>query len=387
MSEAYADLRPLLFAIAYRMVGSVAEAEDVVQDAFVRYQRTLAAGDVEVESPRAYLSAVTTRLAIDHLRSARVRRERYVGAWLPEPLPTGGEAPGAGRLVEDADSLSMAFLAVLERLSPLERAVFLLRDVFDYRFAEIAGIVGRSEDACRQLAVRARRHVSEERPRFEASRAERDALAERFLDAVGDGDLDGLVELLAADATVISDNGGVRPAFQRPIVGRDRVARLLVGLRRSRPSERGDAAASRAQRRPRRGRPRARRRDHVRARARGRGGGRADRPRDHQPGQAGAPRTGRERAGAAARASCARRRRELTPQARRPRADPERRPRPCYVFRRRRPAPNLHPGAHAAGSAEAKGARVLGTPVDRLPFPAGAVVSVSRGARRLERDR
>ena len=234
MSEAYADLRPLLFAIAYRMVGSVAEAEDVVQDAFVRYQRTLAAGDVDVESPRAYLSAVTTRLAIDHLRSARVRRERYVGAWLPEPLPTGGEAPGAGRLVEDADSLSMAFLAVLERLSPLERAVFLLRDVFDYRFAEIAGIVGRSEDACRQLAVRARRHVSEERPRFEASRAERDALAERFLDAVGDGDLDGLVELLAADATVISDNGGVRPAFQRPIVGRDRVARLLVGLRRSR---------------------------------------------------------------------------------------------------------------------------------------------------------
>jgi RNA polymerase sigma-70 factor (ECF subfamily) len=234
MSEAYTDLRPLLFAIAYRMVGSVAEAEDVVQDAFVRYQRALAAREAEIQSPRAYLSAVTTRLAIDHLRSARVRRERYVGAWLPEPLPTGDDAPDASVVVEDADSLSMAFLAVLERLSPLERAVFLLRDVFDYPFAEIARIVGRKEEACRQLAVRARRHVREERPRFEASRAEREALAERFLDAAGDGDLDGLVELLADDVTVVSDNDGVRPAFRRPIVGRDRVVRLLLGLRRRR---------------------------------------------------------------------------------------------------------------------------------------------------------
>ena len=175
----YADLRPLLFAIAYRMLGSVAEAEDVVQEAFLRYHRTLAEGTA-VESPKAFLSAVTTRLAIDQLRSARVRRETYVGEWLPEPLVTDGAGDPA-RHAEEADSLSMAFLLLLERLSPVERAVFLLRDVFGYGYDEIAGIVGKTPDNCRQLALRARKHVDDGKPRFEASRERRDELATRFV--------------------------------------------------------------------------------------------------------------------------------------------------------------------------------------------------------------
>ncbi|HXH96217.1 MAG TPA: sigma-70 family RNA polymerase sigma factor [Gaiellaceae bacterium] len=159
MAETYEELRPLLFSIAYRMLGSVTEAEDVVQEAFLRYHRTLSEQDTEIESPKAYLSAVATRLAIDHLRSARVRKETYVGEWLPEPLPTGEGAPGAARHLEKADSLSMAFLLLLERLSPVERAVFLLHDVFDYGYDEVAEIVGRTEANCRQLAVRARRRL------------------------------------------------------------------------------------------------------------------------------------------------------------------------------------------------------------------------------------
>jgi RNA polymerase sigma-70 factor (ECF subfamily) len=231
VAETYDTLRPLLFSIAYRMLGSVAEAEDVVQEAFLRYHRL---GDEEraaIESPRAYLSAVATRLAIDGLRSARVRRETYVGEWLPEPLLTDTTADVA-RQAEDADSLSMAFLLVLERLSPVERAVFLLHDVFDYGYDEIARIVGKSEANCRQLAVRARRHVEEHRPRFDASPQERDELAARFFAAVGDGDLDGLVELLAADVEVHGDAGGVSPAWSQAIVGSDRVGRLFAGLGR-----------------------------------------------------------------------------------------------------------------------------------------------------------
>ena len=230
MAEAYEDLRPLLFSIAYRMLGSVAEAEDIVQDAFLRYQRALAEQTAEIESPRAYLSAVTTRLAIDYLRSARARREQYVGEWLPEPVLTEETSLDGARYVEEADSLSMAFLLVLERLSPVERAVFLLHDVFDYGYDEIARIVGKSEDNCRQLATRARRHVQEEKPRFEASRQQREELAARFFDAFGDGDMDGLVELLAADAAVYSDGGGKAPSATQPIFGRDRVARLMLGL-------------------------------------------------------------------------------------------------------------------------------------------------------------
>jgi RNA polymerase sigma-70 factor (ECF subfamily) len=232
VAEAYEDLRPLLFSIAYRMLGSVAEAEDVVQDAFLRYQRALGEPGTEIESPKAYLSAVTTRLAIDHLRSARVRRESYVGEWLPEPLLTDESAPEGARYAEDADSLSMAFLLLLERLSPVERAVFLLHDVFDYGYDEVAAIVGKSEANTRQLAVRARRHVEAEKPRFEVSRRQRDELAARFFDAVGDGDMDGLVELLAADVVVVGDGGGKTGSWRRPIFGRDRVVRLLLGLGR-----------------------------------------------------------------------------------------------------------------------------------------------------------
>jgi len=234
VAEAYEDLRPLLFSIAYRMLGSVAEAEDIVQEAFLRYQRALAEQTGEVESPRAYLSAVTTRLAIDHLRSARVRREQYVGEWLPEPVATEETRLDGARYVEEADSLSMAFLLVLERLSPVERAVFLLHDVFDYGYDEISRIVGKSEDNCRQLATRARRHVQEEKPRFEASRRQREELAARFFDALDEGDVDSLIELLAADAAVYSDGGGKAPTLPRPLFGRDRVAKLLFGLIRIR---------------------------------------------------------------------------------------------------------------------------------------------------------
>lgn len=231
MHDEFIALRPLLFSIAYRMLGSVADAEDVVQDSWLRYDRALADG-TEIASPKAFLSAVVTRLSIDLLRSARVRRESYVGEWLPEPLVGSqltevgmAEASGA-----DSDSLSMAFLLVLERLSPVERAVFLLHDVFGYEFAEIASIVDRSVENCRQIAVRARRHVREHRPRFEPSREERDRLASRLIAAMSEGDLDGLVSVLAADVTVSGDNGGVPPMWTRPIVGRDKVARLLLGL-------------------------------------------------------------------------------------------------------------------------------------------------------------
>jgi RNA polymerase sigma-70 factor, ECF subfamily len=232
--QAYEDLRPLMFSIAYRMLGSVSEAEDIVQEAFLRYHQATSAS-TRPESPRAFLSAVTTRLCIDHLRSARVRRESYVGEWLPEPLVTsppslGRPAGDPAELAEQADSLSMAFLLLLERLTPVERAVFLLHDVFSYGYDETARIVGRSEASCRQLAHRARLHVDEGRPRFEASERKRDELAARFFDAVGHGDLDGLVAMLAADATVYGDNGGVPPAWMRPITGRDHVSRLLAGI-------------------------------------------------------------------------------------------------------------------------------------------------------------
>jgi RNA polymerase sigma-70 factor (ECF subfamily) len=226
MPEIYEELRPLMFSIAYRMLGRVAEAEDVVQDAFVRYQQALEQGQTAIGSPKAYLSTVTTRLAIDHLRSARVRREQYVGEWLPEPLVTDDGM----RRVDDADSLSMAFLLLLERLTPTERAVFLLHDVFDYGYDEVAEIVGKSEGNCRQLAVRARQHVEGNRPRFEASKETRDELAARFFEAVSQGDMDGLISLLAADVVVYGDGGGVTPSWPVPIYGRERVSRLLLGI-------------------------------------------------------------------------------------------------------------------------------------------------------------
>ncbi|HEV2451042.1 MAG TPA: RNA polymerase sigma-70 factor [Streptosporangiaceae bacterium] len=243
-AEIYEPLRPLLFSIAYRMLGSVSDAEDIVQEAFLRYHGA-AAGPDGIDSPKAFLSAVTTRLCIDHLRSARVRREAYVGEWLPEPLLTGtgltgtgltgtgltgSGAPDPAGLVEQADSLSMAFLLLLERLSPVERAVFLLHEVFSYDYGEIAAIVGKSEDNCRQLALRARRHIAGHRPRFEASRRKREELASRFFRAVGDGDMRDLVSMLAEDVVVHGDSGGASPSWPRPIIGRDRAGRLLLSL-------------------------------------------------------------------------------------------------------------------------------------------------------------
>ena len=217
-----AEVRPAAFAVAYRMLGSVSEAEDVVQEALLRVHTALERGE-ELVSPRAYASTVAARLAIDHLRSARVRRETYVGEWLPEPLVDDDPA----RHAEVADSLSLAFLVLLESLSPEQRAAFLLREVFAYDYDEIAGIVGKTPENARQLAARARRHVEEHRPRFEVSRERRDALADRFFAAVGEGDLAGLEALLAEDGVRRGDGGGKAPALARALFGRDRVARTL----------------------------------------------------------------------------------------------------------------------------------------------------------------
>jgi RNA polymerase sigma-70 factor (TIGR02957 family) len=222
----FQELRPGAFALAYRMLGSVSEAEDVVQEAFLRLHRTLAEGE-QVSSPRAYLSTVVTRLCIDQLRSARARRERYVGEWLPEPLLATDEADPA-RQAELADSLSLAFLVLLESLSPEQRAAFLLREVFDYPYEEIARIVGKSEDNARQLVARARRQVQERRPRFEASRERREALARRFFAAAVDGELEALEELLAHDVVLHGDGGGKAPALAHPVHGRAKVARTLL---------------------------------------------------------------------------------------------------------------------------------------------------------------
>jgi RNA polymerase sigma-70 factor (TIGR02957 family) len=220
------ELRPLMFSIAYRMLGSVAEAEDITQEAFLRMHRDA----TTARSPEAYAATVTTRLAIDHLRSARVRRERYVGSWLPEPLvATGVELDPAAR-AELADSLSLAFLAVLERLTPVERAVFLLREVFEYGYDEIGPIVGKTPQNCRQILVRARAHVDEARPRFAVSPQQRDVLAERFFAACRDGDVAGLERLLAEDVKFYGDGGGKAPAVRKPVTGRLQVARFLLGL-------------------------------------------------------------------------------------------------------------------------------------------------------------
>jgi len=220
----YTEYRPLMFSIAYRMTGSVADAEDIVQEAFLR----LASG-AEAESPKAFVATVTTRLAIDHLRSARVRRESYVGTWLPEPL-LGDDAPDPAELAETSDSLSMAFLVLLESLSPAERAVFLLREVFGYEYAEIAEVTGKTEPACRQTFARARRRIDEGRPRFETSRAEGEELTKVFLAvAQGGGDMTALIERLAPDVVLYGDSGGQGEAtFITPVFGRDRVAELIA---------------------------------------------------------------------------------------------------------------------------------------------------------------
>jgi RNA polymerase sigma-70 factor (ECF subfamily) len=226
-TEEFEELRPLLFAIAYRILGSVSEAEDAVQDTWLRYE----ASPTQPTSIKAFLSAVVTRISIDVLRSARVRREEYVGPWFPEPLLTDPyEDPE--RSAELADSVSMAALLLLERLSPLERAVFVLREVFGFSFPEIASAVARSESACRQLAVRARRHMDAGRPRFEADRRKREELAERFFDAFKEGDVGGLRELLAADVHMVGDSGGKAPQWGGGIFGAENVARVLAAIAR-----------------------------------------------------------------------------------------------------------------------------------------------------------
>lgn len=218
----FEELRPLLFAIAYRILGSVSEAEDAVQETWLRYETS----STTPVSTKAFLSAVVTRISIDVLRSARSRREQYVGRWFPEPLVTDPYEDPA-RAAELADSVSTAALLLLERLSPLERAVFVLREVFGFGFPEVAAAVGRSEAACRQLAVRARRHMDAGRPRFEADRREREELAARFFDAIREGDVAGLRELLAADVQMVGDSGGKAPQWGRGVFGADNVARVL----------------------------------------------------------------------------------------------------------------------------------------------------------------
>lgn len=220
------ELRPASFAIAYRMLGSVSEAEDIVQEALLRLHRALEDGQ-QIQSPRAFVATVTTRLAINELRSARTRRERYFGEWLPEPILTADHDDPAQH-AEMADSLSLAMLVLLESLSPEQRAVLLLHDVFDYDYAHIAQIIGKSQDNVRQLATRARRHIEQRRPRFQTTREQRKELSRRFFAAAEQGDLAGLEALLAHDVELRADGGGKVPALAHSVRGRNRVARMLL---------------------------------------------------------------------------------------------------------------------------------------------------------------
>ncbi len=224
--------RPLLQGVAYRMLGRVADAEDVVQDAWLRW---FAADRAEVREPRAYLVRITTRLAIDRLRQLQSRRESYVGPWLPEPLATDVLAPGqplpdGAERAAFAETVTLAVLVVMEALSPLERAVFVLREAFGYPYAEIAAVLERSEAAVRQLAGRARRHVAEGRPRFDVDPGRQRELTERFLSAAAGGDLEALLAMLAADARLVGDGGGRAKSSLRIIESADRVARFLIGV-------------------------------------------------------------------------------------------------------------------------------------------------------------
>jgi len=219
------EYRNLLFSIAYRMVGSVADAEDLVQETFIRWQQ---ASHEDIRSPRAFLTTIVSRLSINHLQSARAQREQYVGQWLPEPMVTDPSSDPSNALWSN-ESLSMAFLVLLERLTPIERAVFLLREVFDYEYAEIAEAVGRSEVNCRQILRRAKEHVHAARPRFTASAREHRDLLGQFVQATARGDLDGLVALLASDVALHTDGGGKAPALPNLIRGATNVARAMVG--------------------------------------------------------------------------------------------------------------------------------------------------------------
>lgn len=226
--EAFNQHRSLLFAIAYRMLGTVTDAEDMVQETFLRWQQTTAA---TVKSAKTYLSTIITRLCIDHLRSARVKREQYIGSWLPEPILTQQTDDPAAQM-ELADSLSMAFLVVLERLSPIERAVFLLRDVFEYDYDEIAQMVGKSPANCRQILRRSRQHIASQRPRFPVSHQQQEQVTEQFLEAYTQGNLQDLLLLLAKDVTFWSDGGGQVTATLKPLQGAMKVARFFLAIRR-----------------------------------------------------------------------------------------------------------------------------------------------------------
>ena len=217
--------RGLLFSIAYRMLGSVADAEDMLQETFIRWQQS---SSEDIESPRAFLVTIISRLCINHLQSARVRREEYFGEWLPEPIVTNIASDPFGILKID-ESLSMAFLVLLERLTPLERAVFLLREVFDYEYSEVANIVGQTESNCRQILRRAKQHIEAMRPRFGASERKRTELFERFLEAVGTGEMNGLINLLAKDVVLHSDGGGKGVAVPNEVRGASKVARGILG--------------------------------------------------------------------------------------------------------------------------------------------------------------
>jgi len=231
--------RPLLFSIAYRMLGSAMDAEDIVQETFIRYQE---ANPEQVEHPKAFLSTIVTRLCLNQLQSARVQREQYIGPWLPEPVITGGDGAALFNPASELgtrDTISMAFLVLLESLSPSERAVFLLREVFDYDYAEIARILDKDEAACRQLFSRAKKHVTENRPRFKATPEEHNQLLGQFLLACNVGDVEGLTKLLAENVTSWSDGGGKAQAATRPIHGADSVARFFIGLTKKMPTDAG----------------------------------------------------------------------------------------------------------------------------------------------------
>ncbi len=229
--EAFNQERKLLFAIAYRMTGSVVDSEDLLQETYLRWQN---APDEDITSPQAYLSTIVTRLAIDYLRSAKVHREVYIGPWLPEPLLTS-EALSPYDSYEQQESISNAFLVLLETLSPVERAVFLLREVFDYEYREIAAIVNKSEANCRQLFKRARQRITEHQARFEVASEQQQELVEQFATACTTGDLHGLLNLLAEDIVIYTDGGGVVHAARNPVYGPDKVARFLLGVMNKTP--------------------------------------------------------------------------------------------------------------------------------------------------------
>jgi RNA polymerase sigma-70 factor (ECF subfamily) len=229
----FQSYRPLLFSIAYRMTGSASEAEDIVQESYLRYR----AAAHEIRSLKSYLSTIVTRLSLDHLKSARTQREQYIGPWLPEPLLTDSRGTAPLQQVEQRESIATAFLVLLESLNPQERAVFLLREVFEYEYAEIAEILGLSAANCRQIFHRAQQRVAERRPRFEPSREAQRRLSERFLRACPQGDVAALAETLAQDVVSWSDGGGKVSAARLPVRGRDHVVRLLLGLMGKAPAD------------------------------------------------------------------------------------------------------------------------------------------------------